>query len=88
MTLIEWLKAKKTLFILAVKHDCSMAQIRCDIQACIDEAWEHAWTPGNLQAQVNWQLVFPGGKKPTVEEFIVVIARKIKAGEEVPYLLV
>ena len=63
-----------------------MAQIRHAIQVCIDDAWDHAWTPGNLQAQINWQQMFPGGKKPTVEQFIVVVARKLDAGEEIPYL--
>ena len=88
MTLIEWLKAKKTLRILATQHGCSMARIRSDIQASIDEAWDKAWMPGNLHAQIQWQQLFPGGMKPTVEEFIVVVARKITAGEDVPYLLV
>ncbi len=86
MTLIEWLKAKKTLFILAVQEGCSMAQVRHAIQECIDSAWNSAWTPGNLQAQVDWQLMFPGGKKPTVEQFIVVMARKLTADEDFPHL--
>lgn len=88
MTLIEWLKAKRTLYILAIQQGCSMTQIRREIQACIDDAWNDAWTPGNLQAQINWQLVFPGGGKPTVEQFIVVMARKLTAGEDVPYLFI
>ena len=41
MTLLEWLKAKKTLWIMAVQHGCSMKQIRRTIQACIDEAKDH-----------------------------------------------
>ena len=87
MTLIEWLKAKRTLWILADQHGCSMAHARREIQACIDDAWDRAWMPGNLQAQVNWQLMFPGCKKPTVEQFMVAMARKLTAGEEPPYLL-
>ena len=87
MTLIDWLKAKKTLFILALQEGCSMEEIRNAIQECIDCAWAKAWTPGNLQAQVNWQIVFPGGKKPTVEQFIVAMARKAKAGTDIPNLL-
>ena len=88
MTLIEWLKAKRTLWILASQKGCSMAQIRQEIQECIDDAWDRAWMSGNLQAQQNWQQLFPDGKKPTVEKFIVVMARKLVAGEDVPYLLV
>ena len=87
MTPFEWLKAKKTLRILAVQQGCTMAQIRGVIQASIDDAWERAWTPGNLVAQVHWQMMFPGGKKPTVEQFIVAMARKITAGEEPPHML-
>lgn len=78
MTLINWLKAKKTLCILAVKKGCSIGEIRSGIQECIDEAWKQVWTPGNIQAQVNWQRIFPGCKKPTVEEFIIGIARRIR----------
>lgn len=88
MTFIEYLKAKKTIWLLAAQEGCTMAQARRSMQDCIDEAWDRAWTPGNLQAQVNWQRIFPGGKKPTVEEFIVGMARKITAGEDPPHLLV
>ena len=87
MTLMEWLKVKKTLWIMATQQGCTMAQIRQDIQVSIDDAWSRAWTPGNLESQINWQRIFPGGKKPTVEQFIVAMARKLTAGEEFPSLL-
>ena len=87
MTLIEWLKAKKTLCILAAQQGRSVADIRGAIQAAIDDAWNRAWTPGNLHAQVAWQRLFPGGNKPTVEQFLVVMGRKLTAGEDVPYIL-
>ena len=87
MTLIEWLKAKKTLWILAAQQGCTMAQIRHDIQISIDDAWNRAWTPGNLEAKVNWQRIFPDDKKPTVEQFIVAMARRLANGEEFPHLL-
>ena len=87
MTLIEWLKVKKILWIMATQQGCTMAQIRHDIQVCIDDAWNCAWTPGNLKDQINWQRVFPGGKKPTVEQFIVAMARRLTTGEEFPFLL-
>ena len=77
MTLAKWFKAKKTLCILALLEGCSIAQIRNTIQSCIDYAWDQAWTPGNLQAQVNWQRIFPGGRKPTVEQFIIGMAQYI-----------
>ena len=87
MTLTERLNAKKTLGIIAVREGCSVKQVRKAIQECIDVAWNHAWTPGNLQAQVNWQLMFPGGKKPTVEEFVVAMARKITAEDNLLHRL-
>ena len=87
MTLMEWLKVKKTLWIMAIQQCCTMAQIRQDIQVSIDDAWNRAWTPGNIEAQVNWQRIFPGGKKPTVEQFIVAMARRLTIGEEFPFLL-
>ena len=86
MTLIDWFKAKKTLFILAAQEGCSMAHIRRSIQACIDAAWNNVWTPGNLKAQVRWQRLFPGGKKPTVEEFIIAVSRNLSANESFSHL--
>ena len=87
MTLIEWLKVKKTLWIMAVQQGCSMTQIRHSIQECIDEAWNNAWSPGNIEAQVQWQRMFPGGKKPSVEQFIAAMARRLKDDKACPSLL-
>lgn len=87
MTLIEWLKVKKTLWIMAALEGCSVSKVRRMVRECIDVAWDKTWTPGNLEAQVRWQQLFPGGKKPTVEQFIVVMARYITAGEEFPHML-
>lgn len=77
MKLAEWLKVKKTLWIMAMTKGCTIAEARQSIQECIDEAWNYTWTPGNLVAQVRWQQMFPGGKKPTVEQFIIAMARKV-----------
>ena len=77
MTLIQRLKVQKTLFILAAQEGCSVADVRGAMQAALDDAWNNAWTPGNLQAQVAWQRLFPGGNKPTVEEFIAAMAGKL-----------
>ena len=74
-------QAEKALRIVAAQEGCSVAHIRGAIQAAIDDAWNTAWTPGNLQAQVAWQQLFPGGKKPTVEEFIAAMTRRIKENE-------
>lgn len=86
MTLIDWIKTKKTLFILAVQEGCSMKHVRQEIQTSIDYAWNQAWTPGNIKAQVRWQRLFPGGKKPTVEEFIIAVSRNLSANESFSHL--
>lgn len=77
MTLVEKMRVQKTLCIIAAQEGRSVAYIRSAIQASIDDAWERTWTPGNLQAQVKWQQMFPGGKKPTVEEFIAAMVGKL-----------
>lgn len=87
MTLIELQKAKKALLNLAIQEGCSIEDIRNSIQESIDDAWNSAWTSGNLQAQVTWQQIFPGGRKPSVEEFIVAVATKLTVGEDPPCLL-
>ena len=81
MTPNEQLQAKQTLSFLATKEGCSTAQIRQRIQGCIDDAWDQAHTPGNQQALLNWQRLFPNGKKPTVEQFLAVTARSLRAGK-------
>ena len=86
MTQNEQQKVQHTLSMIAAKEGCSVAHIRRSIQASIDEAWNRSWVPGNINAQVNWQRLFPGGNKPTVEEFIAVISKKINTGEDVPRL--
>ena len=78
MTLAEKLRIKATLGVIAAQEGCSVAHIRKEIQASIDDAWENTGTPGNLQAQLSWQRLFPGGKKPTVEEFIAAASRSLQ----------
>ena len=75
MTIMEWLKVKRTLWILAAQEGCTVTQIKQSIQECINEAWAISWTPGNKNAQLHWQRLFPGGHKPSVEQFIIGIAR-------------
>ena len=75
MTLIAWLKARKTLWMIAAQKGCSVTHVRRSIQECIDDAWNRTWSPGNIRAQVNWQRLFPGGEKPTVEQFIICLAQ-------------
>ena len=78
MTQAEMKRVKETLALLAARDGCSVAHIRKAIQASIDDAWNRAWTQGNLQAQAYWKQLFPDGKKPSVEEFIAAMAHQVK----------
>ena len=86
MTTKEWFKVKKALRIMANMQGITIEQARVAMEAYIDEAWRHVWTPGNLKDQATWQKLFPDGKKPTVEQYIVAMGRKLSAGEDVPYI--
>lgn len=86
ITPIEYIKAQKVILTMAIQSGQSWRAVRRVIRAEIDRAWEEAWTPGNLRAQLNWQQVF-GAEKPTVDQFIVGLAREMMAGREPPWLL-
>jgi len=58
---------------IARKHGVSIGEVRRDIQAAIDEAYK---TPSFYA-----RCVYREGEKPTPEEFITHIARRVKAGE-------
>ena len=47
-------------------------EIREEMQKALDEAWN------NPEAAAAWKEYFSDGQKPTVEEFIRVIAEKIR----------
>ena len=86
MTTKEWFKAKKAIRNMANMQGITIEQARMLMETYIDEAWKHVWTPGNLNDQVTWQKLFPDGKKPTVEQYIVAMGRKLSAGEDVTYI--
>ena len=76
MTLKESFKAKAIIHAVALKENQSVEHVRKEMQEALDAAWEAAWAPGNIRGQVAWQRLFPGGRKPTVEEFIIGISDK------------
>lgn len=75
MTLREKAKAKFTIRAIARRERKPAKEIRRAMQEALDAAWSTAWTPGNLSAQVQWQRLFPGPRKPTVEELIIKISQ-------------
>lgn len=83
----EYFKAQRVFRDLARQAGMPARAFRVYLQQLIDDAWQKAWRPGNLQAQINWQQLFPADRRPTVEEYIVTIAREQMAGREPPYLL-
>jgi hypothetical protein len=57
---------------LAKKEGSSPRELRREMQAVIDEAWE------NPAAAASWNRYFPDGKKPSVEEFIWRLGGEVK----------
>lgn len=65
------IKGNLAIIRAAIQRGIPYKEVRKDIQETLDEAWNETWAPGNLLAQVKWQRLFPGARKPTVEEFII-----------------
>ena len=78
MKLTNTIKGTLIIMRMALQRNTTYDEARKDLQEVLDEAWSEAWTPGNLAAQVKWQQLFPGGKKPSVEEFIACLASGVK----------
>lgn len=55
---------------IAKKYGVSVEEVKRDMQACIDEAYKN---PTDYAKQIKGN-----GEKPSVEEFIDSIARKVK----------
>ena len=84
---IEYFKVFRTLCNVAQAYGTTIFEARCIIQQSIEAGWKRAWAAGNLQAQANWNQLFPPDRCPTVSEFIVTLAREMMTGKNPPYLL-
>lgn len=75
MTFEELSRAKETIQFVAEQNGTTAEEVRKSMQEALDDAWNTAWQPGNIHAQVRWQRLFPGLRKPSVEEFIICFAK-------------
>lgn len=58
---------------IAKQYGVSMSEVRADMEKLIDEAWDNA----DETARAEQRKLFPNGK-PTIEEFIVEMAKKVQ----------
>ena len=77
MTHQEEQRTKSIIELVAKSNGKPAHEVRDAMQEALDAAWEAAWTPGNIHAQVAWQRLFLDAQKPTLEEFIHVLAQQI-----------
>lgn len=78
MTIFEKQKAKSVIKKTAKIHGVTPEKCRRDMQEAIDEAWANS---GNGTTEA-WRRYFPSGKKPSVEEFILVLSGELR--DEMP----
>ena len=86
-TLTEYLNVFHVLHRLATSENTSTIRAYGIVSREIRAAWDRAWQPGNICAQVAWQELFPADRCPTVAEFIVALGREMSAGRTPPFLL-
>lgn len=78
MTRHERKRIKAIIKVIARLENKRPREIRKAMQEALDAGWAAAWQPGNLYAQLRWQESFPGGAKPSLEEFITQIAKEAR----------
>lgn len=73
MKINTWIRAQRSIRKVARTNGITTLQCRRDMQEAIDAAWA-TQDPDAKAAQLR---LFPSGQKPTVEEFMVVLAGKL-----------
>lgn len=68
------MKLNKALIQIAAHNGVSVAEVRCDIQAALDEGWNNS----DPLVQEYWRKIPCKGDKPTLEETIAFMAKESK----------
>lgn len=76
MKIRERLKVKRAIKGTALHFGESELQIRKDMQEAIDEAWAASRT--DPAARDAWEKYFPGGEKPSLDQFIATLGLRLK----------
>ena len=85
MDLHDFLNVRRVFRTMAAEWGCPVWVVKLTIRRSITEAWERSRTDPNAVAL--WEKYFPGGKKPTPEEYICRLGHAHERGEYVPELL-
>ena len=75
MTIEEKLRAKLVIREVARQEGKTPAAVRAAMQKALDEAWERSLK--DPEGTATWRGYFPSGKKPSLDEFIVQMAKQI-----------
>lgn len=75
MDIRTWIRVQRTIIKTARINGKTPLQCRRDMQTAIDEGWKNACADPELKA--IWASYFPSGQKPSLEEFIVVLAGQL-----------
>lgn len=73
MKITEQIQAKAVIRETARRNGVTPERCRRDIQECIDAAWNTT----DPAAKARQQQLFPAGRKPTVEEFLIRVSREL-----------
>lgn len=74
MTLQQKKRAERAIRSIAQEEGMQPQEVRQSMQEALDAAWAAGRTPGNIRAQLAWQRLFPGNRKPSLAEFIIRLA--------------
>ena len=85
MKLLEFFRVQRVLQDMAARDGGAVLEVRLSIQEAINEAWANSRS--DPEAKAAWDKYFPDGRKPSVEQFIVHLGRRLSAGENPPYLI-
>ena len=68
------MKARKAVMQVALQNGVSIAEVRRDIQAALDEGWSNP----DSEVQEYWRNIPSRHERPTIEEVIEYIAKEAK----------